>query len=198
MRVTPPGPRYHASLTADGLQLIIPARRNLFIILFLLAWLGGWYFGEASAIRQLTAGTGRDERAFLTFWLIAWTLGGAWAVACVLWMVFGREIVGVTRTELIHRFAIGPLSLSRRYSIADIRRLRTGIAFAGATDWFGRQQAFLPRFGADGGLIKFDYGARTISVGASLDEAEARGAIDQLRRHLPGWTCETDALAPTA
>ena len=36
------------------LQIIIPAKRNWFIILFIGAWLGGWLFGEIMALGQAT------------------------------------------------------------------------------------------------------------------------------------------------
>jgi hypothetical protein len=35
------------------------------------------------------------------------------------------------------------------------------------------------------GVIKFDYGARTIRVAQGLDEAEGRRIVDQLKDWLP-------------
>jgi|KBSSwiStaDraftv2_1062776.scaffolds.fasta_scaffold04022_11 hypothetical protein len=48
--------------------------------LFILAWLGGWTAGFASAFSALASG---KATAFLVFWLIAWTAGGAMAVSWV-------------------------------------------------------------------------------------------------------------------
>ena len=52
-----------------------------FVGLFLLAWLGGWLAGFSSAMSKLSSdGTFDRAHAFLVFWLVAWTLGGAMAV----------------------------------------------------------------------------------------------------------------------
>jgi hypothetical protein len=51
-------------------------------LLFLLAWLDGWLAGFSSALSKLSSGEtfDRAQHAFLVFWLVAWTLGGAMAV----------------------------------------------------------------------------------------------------------------------
>jgi hypothetical protein len=49
--------------------------------LFVLAWLGGWVFGFGGAASQLAAGnTPGTAKGFLAFWLVAWTVGGVFAV----------------------------------------------------------------------------------------------------------------------
>jgi hypothetical protein len=49
--------------------------------LFVLAWLGGWFFGFSSAASQLASGRApAGALAFLAFWLVGWTLGGGMAV----------------------------------------------------------------------------------------------------------------------
>ncbi len=44
-----------AKVNFDGLSLLIkiPSKKNWFIILFLAAWIGGWFMGETSAISEL-------------------------------------------------------------------------------------------------------------------------------------------------
>lgn len=52
--------------------------------IFLLAWLGGWAFGEFFAINSLlTSGI----HPFLVFWLIGWTVGGFFAMRSVYQLV---------------------------------------------------------------------------------------------------------------
>ena len=46
---------------------------------FVFAWLGGWLFGFRSAATQLLSGAGTAQ-GFLIFWLIAWTVGGLFAL----------------------------------------------------------------------------------------------------------------------
>ncbi len=49
----------------DGYSLRIswPPRRSLFGGLFIAVWLGGWFFGEKSAIHQLTKAPAHDDRS---------------------------------------------------------------------------------------------------------------------------------------
>src|SRR5882762_1075811 len=75
----------------EGLEVVVPAKRNLFVMLFLLAWLGGWAFGEVSALRELISGAAGGPKAFMAFWLVGWTIGGGLAVFAWLWMLAGRE-----------------------------------------------------------------------------------------------------------
>lgn len=58
---------------------------------FVIAWLGGWAFGEVSAVKQLLRGPPPGAAAFLVFWLCAWTLGGAYAVWIVR-RIFQRPV----------------------------------------------------------------------------------------------------------
>ncbi|MCR5612797.1 hypothetical protein, partial [Treponema sp.] len=83
----------------DGaLQITIPARRHIFILIFIMAWFGGWAFGEFTVLNLLidffnkkTAGVSM----FVVFWLIAWTVAGFFVLKYILWMICGREIIKV-------------------------------------------------------------------------------------------------------
>ena len=48
-----------------GLRIIIPSRKNWFVILFVGAWLGGWLMGEISALGILITALGRSPAGFL-------------------------------------------------------------------------------------------------------------------------------------
>ena len=37
----------------EGLEIVIPARRQVFVLLFLGVWLVGWLMGELTVIMQL-------------------------------------------------------------------------------------------------------------------------------------------------
>jgi hypothetical protein len=57
------------------MRISIPTEKNIFIILFVVAWLCGWFLGEVSAIKSLfSVGYHRND-SFLFFWLCAWTIG---------------------------------------------------------------------------------------------------------------------------
>ncbi|HEX7512218.1 MAG TPA: hypothetical protein VF464_02505, partial [Candidatus Methylomirabilis sp.] len=78
----------------EGLEIIIPAGRNLFAVVFLGVWLVGWLVGEVTAIAGLAGITSAGNVAadlFLLVWLTFWTIGGCFAAYTWLWMLAGKE-----------------------------------------------------------------------------------------------------------
>jgi hypothetical protein len=157
------------------LEISIPSRRNWFVILFLPLWLGGWAMGEISAIQSLLRGEG-EAGLFLVFWLLGWTVAGAFVMLTLGWQIAGREILRVEAGVLSHRRAIGPVGLTRTYDLAHVKDLRVAPV---PLTWQGRQSN---PFDISGGPIAFDYGAKTLHVGAGVDEAEAKGLVDTIKR----------------
>ena len=183
MVIEPQAVRYRSELTPEGFRIVIPVRRNWFILLFICAWLGGWVFGESSASRQLIAGSDRTPVAFLSFWLLAWTMGGVFALATVLWQLAGREILTISPTIFSYRAEAFGLGRTRSYRAADVRALRLS---AYSASYFTQQRNWLPPIVGSGfGPIAFDYGARTFRFAPSLDEAEAKLLINDLAPRLP-------------
>lgn len=190
MQVEPQAARFQTETTTNGFRAVIPARRHFFVILFLLAWLGGWSFGEVSAIRDLSQSGNETPSAFLAFWLTGWTLGGIVAMGTVLWQLAGREIITANSLELSHRVEIFGVGRTRTFRAPDVKSLR-------ATEFvsnFSNQRAWLPSFiGSGYGPVAFDYGARTIRVAPSLEEAEAKMLVQKLAAWLP-HSRETSSL----
>ncbi|RSZ38273.1 MULTISPECIES: hypothetical protein [unclassified Variovorax] len=186
MNVEPLAARYVIETTpGGGLRAVVPARKHWLFLLFMCVWLTGWCFGEFTAANQLLHPRrhGTDERWFLTLWLAGWTVGGAWAFFCVLWQLFGRELISVEEGSLVHRVEIWGLGRTRAYAIHAISRLRV-VEFS--FDFFRNQRAAMPPlFGAGMGPIAFDYGQRSFRIAPSLDEAEARSLITILAERLP-------------
>ena len=164
-----------------GLQITIPGARRRFVSLFLLAWLGGWFFGERAALRDLMTGAGGEGRGFLAFWLAGWTLGGVAVTYLILWTSLGRERLILRPDALVLRREVLGIGRSREYDVRYIKDLRLA-APAGAFDY----RRSLEVWGLGGGRIAFDYGAKTVYFGASLDEAEAKQVVAKLqaRNHL--------------
>jgi hypothetical protein len=187
-------PQGRAAITNDGLSLriSIPARGNLFAILFLGAWMVGWYVGETSAFREVFKPGGSPQGTFLVAWLVAWTIGGLFAALTLLWSLFGREVIELHPESLVHRRTILGIGRKKVYSVASIKDLRVtspGLRFNNLSfsKLFDRQnQQEMPRpgdfWGLSGGPIVFDYGARTVRCGAGVDEAEAKTIVAQLTR----------------
>ena len=190
MNVKPEVARFSLEHTVAGVRVNVPARKNIFVLLFVCVWLAGWVFGEYSVIKQLLAPSENSADAFLFVWLIGWTLGGIWAVSTVLWMLFGRELVSVESGLLLHRFEILGLGRTRKFDGQLIRHLRVVDYAPNLTT---QQKAYmLPIFAGDGlGPLAFDYGAKSIRLGASFEEAEARSFISELYGRLPSGVKNT-------
>jgi hypothetical protein len=168
--------RATVSTGADGLRIIIPSRKNVFVIVFLLVWLGGWFFGETSAIRSLVQ-RGTENQGFLAFWLLGWTAGGAFAALAWLWNLAGREILELGSGKLVYQRAVGPLKLTKTYDLSHIKDMRA-VPLPGFMQ--GGRNGF-NALGLTGGPIAFDYGASTIHVGAGVEEAEAKSLVQTIR-----------------
>ena len=185
MHVELSAPRYSLEQTAEGLRVTISARRNWFVLLFLLVWCAGWLFGEVTAGNQVINDPVRNEpdRLFLVVWLLAWTTGGAFAIAAVAWQLAGREVIALDSATLSHRVEALGIGRTRTFRLAEVRRLR-------ATEWsnspFSNQRTwFPPVFGGGYGPLAFDYGARTFRIAPGLDEAEADMLIQELKGRIP-------------
>lgn len=175
----PKRPRFVVEQTNSGEVLRIPARRQLFVSLFLLLWLVGWAFGFASAAETLLT---KGFQPFLVFWLCGWTLGDAFVIVTLLWMWTGSEILRVSFSDLAVRYVMLGFSLSKLYRADQIARL----VAAPAPPWSARRTFAAPfGFGGSAGAMKFSYGARDVYLAAGLDETEGRLIVDYLARKLP-------------
>jgi hypothetical protein len=153
----------------EGLVIEIPSRLHVFTALFLTAWLGGWAVGELTAGSSLLSFDFRSPGSwFMLFWLLGWTLGGAFAAFQVLWMIGGQE-----------RVTLRPDALVLKKNLSLVSRLRVGEETSGS---LLRRQAWQTPGPKTSGLVAFDYGARTIRFGESIDEAEARILVDRLKQ----------------
>ncbi len=78
----------------DRLELIVPAKRNFFVIMFLPASLAMWAYALVNVLRELFSGA-KGPVPFLMFWLVGWTVGGGFALFVFLWMLAGRERISL-------------------------------------------------------------------------------------------------------
>ncbi len=183
MYVEPALPRYQLAYPAGGIRIAIPARRNWPMLLFMCFWLCFWAVGESNVAAQLADGGNKGPELFLYAWLFAWTLGGGSVLLTILWQLFGREVVSISDGAIDYRVDVFGLGRTRSYAINQVTQLR---AVDFVTGTFNQRAAMrLPFFGAPTGPIAFDYGAETIRMAPSLDEAEARLLLAKLRERLP-------------
>ncbi len=178
--VAPAKPRAAILDTPQGLEIVIPSKRNWFPMLFLSAWLCGWFFGEVSVWTELLGGGERSKggpQLFLIVWLTLWTVGGAMAFLLVLWQIAGAERVVLGPSVLTIKREIFGAGPSQGYEIATIRNLRVAAQSYNPFD----ARASLQFWGIGGGVIGFDHGAATIRFGASIQEAEAASIVQRIQ-----------------
>ena len=180
VRIPPPGRRSTSRHTSDGLEISIPAKRNIFLVLFLSAWLAGWAFGEVMGARELLFGEDNAPALFLAVWFTLWTFGGGVAIYTWLRMVAGRDLIVLGSGVLAIKSEIFGVGRRKEYDVAHIKNLRLEPPTVFPTDMSGA----LRFWGVAGGPIAFDYGSKTVRFAAGLDDAEARDVIQELRdRH---------------
>jgi len=176
---TPPaGSRLNVKSNDGDPVIVIPSdggRMRYVVGVFVLCWLGGWFFGFRSALTQLLSGTApAGPTGFLYFWLAFWTLAGAFTVFYLYRLV--RPSVPETLTlkfdRVIYDSGIPPLRLSyyqnERVSWKELFPKRTIVEL----DW--RQLASLR-------LRETDAGNRlTVDANASrIDLASTGSEIDR-------------------
>jgi hypothetical protein len=168
-----------ATINREGssLEITIPTNKNWFNIIFLGAWLGGWYVGEMSAIGHVVDDNiALLDSWFLIFWLIGWTIGGIAVILILLWIVGGKETVNVDDGEITIGKEIFGLGNYKTYKISTIKYL--ALARRLDRDRWGQS---MDRYLLKNGLIEFDYGLRTIRFASGVDVAEARHLIEVLK-----------------
>lgn len=162
------------------LQITIPAKRNWLVLIFVGAWLCGWTMGEIFAIGAITGLLiGKSVGGiFILFWLIAWTVGGFFAFNFFLWNLRGKELITIGQGVLILERKGALIGKARTYDLKEVKNLRvqdntpdSGI--------FGRRNDFSAF--KQTGIIRFDYGFKTIKFGDGIDEAEANYLLEKMK-----------------
>ena len=182
----PDGARYSHSVTRDGFEIKIPARRNWFILIFYSIWLCMWTVGGLTALTSLISGImtkGINEgMLFVSFWLCFWFLGWLYVAFTIVWHLFGNEFItihlGVMTLKKVSLKSFG----EKTYSVSDMKNLKITDASQSMFN-FGRSNFNAYIFGQNG--LKFDYGQRSIEFGGGLDSAEARGLMVHLEKYMP-------------
>lgn len=110
-----------AILDKPEFRLTIPARRSIFLIVFLCLWLSIWIPGGLFAFWAMVSPDTPDfARAFLFLWLMGWGLGLYVAGLAVGYMLMGRQVLEFGRDHITRYWKIWfPMRL-RRFEIANL------------------------------------------------------------------------------
>ncbi len=160
-------------------EIRIPARKFWFGLVFLCFWLTGWTLGGVAAVTTLLTA----PEPFIGVWLIFWVVGWFFAASTILWQFTGSEVIRADSGQLIHGWRMLGFSRERAYPLSQVRHMRVNgsmpFAFNFSRGW---GDPFMTR---RMGCISFDYGASTIRMGQSIDDAEGRMIVERLAPLLP-------------
>jgi hypothetical protein len=160
-------------------EIIIPVRTNWFIVCFLGVWLCGWIVGEVMVPISMFSSGHQAPIPFMIFWLAGWTVGGCFAGLTFLWQLLGREVVRVENSSIITKKAIGSWGRTKEFDLGHVKNLRVAPIGINMFDPSAASQFW----GMGGGIIAFDYGAKTFRFGRGIDEPEAKRLIEIIDRH---------------
>jgi hypothetical protein len=176
-------PRYQFAYQPGGVCVVIPARRYWFQILPMCLWLCFWANAEMTVGTQLAGSAAGAEGPFMYLWLALWTTGGGMVLTGILCQLFGKEQLLVEAGSLTYRVQLFGLRRTRRYLLSQVSQLQ--VVDVPASKFCKRPALILPFIGKASGAIAFDYGAEQVQIAMSLDSAEARLLMPQLKEHLP-------------
>ena len=160
----------------EGIEVRVPAARNMFGMLLLGGWLAAWASGSVGAS---TAWLSLHDapKAVLLCWLLAWTLAGGFAAYTCLWMLAGRERIVLRPQSLVIGREVFGLGRTREYDLTQVKNFRVAAAARGLFAWTASARFW----GLGGGPIAFDYGTKTVRVAAAVNEPEAIQIVNELK-----------------
>ena len=165
--------------TSDSLRLVIPGSRSWFVIGILGLWICAWAVAEVMVPAQFLQGAIPSEAQSLLFaWFAVWTVGGLLAIYAFLWQAIGKEMAAVQGQVLITRRDIGGFGFNKVYDLSRVEHLRVEPSGFNPLDI----SAALQLWGIGGGMITFDYGAKTHRFGVGLDEDEAKRVVAAIKK----------------
>ncbi|CAN0574741.1 unnamed protein product, partial [Ectocarpus sp. 12 AP-2014] len=113
--------RITVSQEGDWTRIVLPARKNWFVGVFLSFWLCGWTVGGFSTIPTLFSGAANNSW-FPVFWLCGWALGWVFAATTLAWMLVGKETLWIGPRAIGRRLQVGPAGKGFGYDVQYIAR----------------------------------------------------------------------------
>lgn len=183
MRIPPKGSQIEVKNDFDRITLLwkrpTGGAFRLFVILFLLFWLCGWFVGFVSAGKEVLAGKGD---AFLHAWLAGWTVAGIF-VSVVLYLLIRPqtpESMTLDRNGVTYYTGSLPPMYAMQfffpfYSKSKCRANPFSLLFC-RPKTYAFDKSVCPEFVLEGlgdeQRLRFDDGADRVVIGESLKEPE--------------------------
>jgi hypothetical protein len=177
---TPYSGRTTINESYKGIELIIPAKKNWPVILFMCVWMIGWAFGEFFATKAMSGGYETNgSRSFMILWLTGWTFGGVFIGQRLVQYFIGKEIITFTHGEVTIARKGSLFSRTKTYDLNEAKDFRA-VQPVVARDIFGFPKPAIT-LSQNAGTIWFDYGMKTVRFGNDIDEAEAKAILKRLQ-----------------
>ncbi len=180
--IVPPAPRATIDQSWEGVRITIPAKRNPVLTAFFSIWLFGWFLGLCAAIWALVFGTidFLPGEIFLIVWLSGWSVAGMFVARRVMYTFRGSEVLSFSQAQLSVKRLHAWFTPEKIYNLRDAKNFRVIDRTQNSFFGFNRSQANTINLD-DAGIIKFDYGASSVSIASDIDECEARAIISLLK-----------------
>jgi hypothetical protein len=151
--------------------------RRFATLIFLVAWMGGWAFGEFTVLTQLLS---RGGNLFLLFWLIAWTVGGFFCAVTIARLARPARPERLTLDQLNLSYEPGTDRMIWKEESArnPWEMLKPKKACTVAKKDIGEIR--IDRVG-ERQRLSFDYGAKRVEVGQYLEEPEREWLLQVLK-----------------
>jgi hypothetical protein len=165
--------------TPEGMEFIIPTRKNWLVTLLGFLWMCGWLLGGKNIIQEIISpgdGLYKGFKYLLMAMLVPWGFAVFYMGFTWLWTFLGKEHIILRPDALIIKSAVFNIGRTREYEITNIQNMRVD-----SLDYDHSALSILRQLWSDIGIIAFEYKAKTCRCGNGIDESEASDIVEQLR-----------------
>jgi len=157
--------------------VVIRAEKNPAAV-FLAFWLIPWLFFECFFLVHFISNASeiwsRRDLAWFdegVLFFLGWSIGGAFAAFCLIWMIWGQEIIGISVRGIEFFWAIPGIKVRSEFvPMTKVRGLRTGRVWYPHGRWGRRLSRVLQIVTAD----------KAVAFGKDIDLEEAEKVMAQI------------------
>jgi hypothetical protein len=165
----------------DGADIVIPVKKNWFLIVFSSVWLCLW-IAAGIFIPVMLIGTGAaGARMFMYLFLSGWAIHGFFSAGRWWWSVAGKEMIHISPGLLTISRKGNMFKRTKSYDLSLCGNFRAVEEQMPIYHYYNQTAGMLRRK-PRAGTIKFDYDVvDVIQFGDWLSEAEGSYILDKLR-----------------
>ena len=182
-----PGSRVIIKEKYDGIEVIVPSKKDFSKILLLPLWLLGWFIGELfvgaafvhAVLDMLIHRTGVAVEPmavmFILLWLTFWTMGGIFIIKTLLTIFFGRQIIRFSPYEISIVNKICWIGKERIFEMTQVRDFQITQQQEPKDD---------RRHPVKSDVLFFSYDGEKIEFGRGMQKEEMESLINLLKKYM--------------